>query len=106
MNQDDILRQVRESAKRRVLFLPHAIRQMTRPSTMITTSEVETVVQAGILIEDYPEDQRGHSCLLLGFVLEQRPIHVVCAPKADYLAIITTYIPTPSKWTSDFKKRL
>jgi len=34
-----------------------------------------------------------------------RTIHVVCAPKKDYLAIITAYIPKEEKWEADFRCR-
>lgn len=101
-----ILDQVRAAALKRLLFLPHGIRQMSRPDRMITTAEVEIVVTTGELVEDYPGDVRGHSCLLLGFGEEDRPIHVACSPKDDYLAIITAYLPDPARWSSDFKRRL
>lgn len=39
-----ILDQVRAAALKRLLFLPHGIRQMSRPDRMITTAEVEIVV--------------------------------------------------------------
>src|SRR5262245_1728392 len=100
-----ILDQVRAVARKRILFLPHAVRQMSRPSRMISSGEIEAVIAAGELIEDYPEDVRGHSCLLLGFGDGRRPIHVVCAPKVDYLAIITAYIPHPDQWSADFRRR-
>ncbi|MBW4602843.1 MAG: DUF4258 domain-containing protein [Calothrix sp. FI2-JRJ7] len=79
---------------------------MSRPERMISTAEIETVVMTGEVIEDYPEDARGHSCLILGLVQSNRPIHVVCAPKDDYLAIITAYLPDPNQWSSDFRRRL
>ncbi len=100
-----ILEWVRAAASKRVLFLPHAIRQMSQFDRVITAVEVETVVGRGELVEDYPEDVRGHSCLLHGFGEEGRPIHVVCSPKDDYLAIITAYLPDPAEWSSDFKLR-
>jgi Domain of unknown function (DUF4258) len=103
---DDILEQVREAANKRLLFLPHTIRQMSRPDRMITTIEVEAVVRAGEVIEDYPEDARGHSCLMLGVGRDDRAIHVVCAPKDEYLAIITAYLPDSSQWAPDFRGRL
>lgn len=103
---DSILEQVREAASKRLLFLPHTIRQMSRPDRMITTTEVEAIVLTGDIIEDYPEDARGHSCLMLGFGREDRVIHVVCAPKDEYLAIITAYLPDSAQWTSDFRGRL
>jgi hypothetical protein len=48
---------------------------------------------------------RGHSCLLLGSGDGDRPIHIVCSPKPDYLAVITAYIPQPDQWSADFKER-
>jgi hypothetical protein len=56
---------------------------------LIATWEIRAVVSKGDIVEDYPEDVRGHSCLMLGYGEDDRPIHVVCAPKADYLAVIT-----------------
>jgi hypothetical protein len=103
---ESILDQIRSAARQRILFLPHAIRQMSRPERMITTEEVEQVVASGELIEDYPEDARGHSCLVLGRGDDGRLIHVVCAPKADYLAIITAYLPDSSQWSADFRSRV
>ena len=102
---DGILDQVRQTAQGRLLFLPHAIRQMSHPDRMITPAEVKKVAITGDLVEDYPDDVRGHSCLLLGFGEEGRAIHVVCTPKPSYLAIITAYLPDPEKWSSDFTKR-
>ncbi|MBD2620610.1 DUF4258 domain-containing protein [Microcystis flos-aquae FACHB-1344] len=78
---------------------------MSRGDRMMTTTEIETVVMTGELIESYPEDVRGQSCLILGFGENSRPIHVVCAPKDEYLAIITAYLPDPSKWSSNFRRR-
>lgn len=72
---------------------------------MISPEEVRSVVEAGEVIENYPEDARGHSCLLLGRGVRGRAIHIVCAPKDDYLAIITAYIPSEDEWSNDFKVR-
>jgi Domain of unknown function (DUF4258) len=54
-----ILEDVRDAAQKRLLFLPHAVRQMSRPQRMITSSEVEVIVTQGELIEDYPNDPRA-----------------------------------------------
>jgi len=89
----------------RLLFLPHAIQQMTRPERMISRQDIRNVVEHGEVIEDYPDDSRGHSCLILGFGLDRRPIHVVCAPKSEYLAIITAYLPKPNEWTGGYRVR-
>ena len=100
-----ILEDVRDAAQKRLLFLPHAIRQMSRPQRMISSNEVEVVVIQGELIEDYPSDPRGHSCLILGFGDAARAVHVVCSPKDEYLAIITAYLPDPTQWSEDFRRR-
>lgn len=72
---------------------------------MISTSDVRKVLEEGEIIEDYPEDIRGHSCLMLGTSADGRPIHVVCAPKDEYLAVITAYIPDEAQWSKDFRTR-
>ena len=100
---DEFLNSVRSAAAQKILYLPHAIRQMSRPDRMISTAEVRHAVQNGTIIEDYPEDPRGHSCLLLA--QDERPLHVVCSPKTNYLAIITAYLPDPNQWSEDFKRR-
>ncbi len=78
---------------------------MSRPDRMITAGEVEEALATCELVEDYPNDIRGHSCLILGYGDEMRPIHLVCTPTPDYLAIVTAYIPDQSRWSSDFKER-
>ncbi len=72
---------------------------------MITVQEVRSAVLRGEVIEDYPEDARGHSCLMLGKGDSGRAVHVVCAPKENYLAIISAYLPEPREWTPDFRTR-
>ena len=100
----DIVERVRQSATRRILFLPHAVRQMAQPERMITTDDVRTVITNGEVIEDYLDDARGHSCLMLAFVAD-RPLHVVCSPKDDYLVIITAYLAIDEEWEDDYRKR-
>lgn len=96
---------IKKKAQEKILFLPHAVRQMNRPERMITVEEIQKVILEGEIIEDYPGDRRGHSCLILGLGNRGRPIHVVCAPKDEYLAIITAYVPNEEEWEKDFKTR-
>jgi hypothetical protein len=62
---------------------------MSHPERMITPSEVKSVLMKGEIIEDYPTDPRGHSCLLIGFADD-----------------VTAYRPDPEQWSRDFRKRL
>ncbi|HEY7359129.1 MAG TPA: DUF4258 domain-containing protein [Ktedonobacterales bacterium] len=69
------------------------------------------------IIEDYPQDPRGPSCLLLALV-NGRPIHTVVAYPAKRHAtsmgisavavIITVYRPDerPQEWSADYQTRL
>jgi len=103
--QKNTIQLVRECAEKKLLFLPHAIQQMSRPDRMISPSDVHRVIHNGELIEDYPEDARGHSCLILGYGDGERAIHVICSPKEDYLAIITAYLPDREQWEDNLRKR-
>jgi len=101
----DVLHAVQDAARKKLLFLPHAVKQMARPACMISPAEVERAIVEGEVIEEYPEDVRGPSCLMLGSG-DGRPIHVVCAPKEEYLAVVTAYVPDPSQWSPDFRRRI
>jgi len=104
--RNKILDLIRLAGKKKCLYLPHAIQQMSRPDRMITTAEVRSIIENGEIIEDYPDDSRGHSCLVLGKGQNKRPIHIVCSPKDEFLAIITAYIPDPNEWSKDYKARV
>jgi hypothetical protein len=79
---------------------------MSRPDRLITTSEIRNVIERGEIVEDYPEDVRGHSCLILGHGEGGRAVHVVCSPKDEYLTIITAYLPDEDEWSDDFRVRI
>ncbi len=78
---------------------------MNKPERMISTVEVQEVVLRGDVIEDYPEDARGHSCLIAGKSQRGRIVHVVCSPKEEYLAIITAYLPDAAEWDEIGRRR-
>ncbi len=101
----DFLDLARTRAAQKLLFLPHAIRQMSREERKLTAADVRQTIEAGRLIEEYPEDRRGHSGLILGKAVDGRPVHVVCVPKDEYLAVITAYVPSSESWLLNFTKR-
>lgn len=102
---EKLLATIRRRASERILFSQHAVRQMCRPDRMISTTEIRRVLDKGEIIEDYPEDPKEHSCLILGKGSAGRAVHVLCSPKEDYLAIITAYPPTEEEWTDNFRAR-
>lgn len=71
----------------------------------VTRREVEEAVANGEVIEDYPTDKYGPSCLIFGFTAAGRPLHVQCTdPTRQRVKIITLYEPDPSEWV-DFRSR-
>lgn len=49
-----------------------------RQAERISVAEVEGAILDGEILEDYPNDPRGPSCLVLGHGSLGYPIHVVC----------------------------
>jgi hypothetical protein len=67
----------------------------------ISIYEMEEAMLASELLENYMDDQRGHSCLLLGYS-KNRPIHIVCGiSKTGGVRIITVYLPLKPKWLDE-----
>jgi len=81
----------------------HATSRAT--SDGISLSEVETAMcaPAAQVIENYPEDPRGPSCLILAHSSTGDPLHVVCSHPPN-VAIISVYRPDPERWI-DYRTR-
>jgi hypothetical protein len=81
-------------------FTEHAVDQSI--VRRISMAELRQTFASGEIIEDYPDDKYGPSCLILGYTENQRPIHVQCShPTRDILKIITVYQPDPSQWINN-----
>ncbi len=71
----------------------------------IGAQDIEEAIRNGAIIEDYPKDPRGPSCLILGRSGE-RPIHVVCGLlNQEQILIITAYQPDPEEWEAEWTTR-
>lgn len=79
----------------------HAHRE--RQEEQITIDEIEKTLLEGVIIERYPEDPRGESCLVAGKVTNQA-LHVVCGMRGSRLLIVTVYRPKEPTW-KDYKTR-
>lgn len=71
----------------------------------ISPKEVKHAKLSGEVIEKYPKDKYGASCLIYGIGEERRILHVQCSINPVW--IITAYDPTlkPDKWNEDFRRR-
>ena len=84
-------------------YSQHAVDQTTL--RRIAVQEIREAIANGEVIEDYPNDKYGPSCLVLGVTDAGRPIHVQCShPSRPVIKIITAYQPDPDEW-DDFKHR-
>ena len=71
----------------------------------ISPDQIKDIILTGEVIEDYPKDKYGPSCLIYGVTKEGKIFHVQVS--MDLVWIITAYDPTlnPEEWEKDFKKR-
>jgi hypothetical protein len=66
---------------------------------------VQAIATSDEIIEDYPDDKYGPSCLLLGFTRNGRPLHIqVSHPGRPIIKIVTAYEPDKHLWI-DYKIR-
>ena len=84
-------------------FSKHAVDQSIIRG--ISVKELQEAISNGEIIEDYPSDKYGPSCLILGFTKIKRALHMQCSyPIRPLVKIITLYEPHPNRWI-DFKIR-
>ncbi len=68
----------------------------------LTIGELETALSSCEVLEKYPDDPRGQSCLVLDFRPRGRAVHVVCGQNSlGHLVWITVYVPSMPKWLDE-----
>ena len=78
-------------------FSKHAADQVLQRE--ISVQEVREAIANGEVIEDYPDDKYGPSCLILGFTRDRRPLHIQCSyPSRPLVKVVTVYEPDPLLW--------
>jgi len=67
----------------------------------VSINDLESAIYNGDILEDYTDDPRGPSCLILGYS-KNRPIHIVCGHSSTkWIRVITVYIPKLPKWIDE-----
>jgi len=91
--------EIREKiATRQYEFSKHALDQSIIRGIRVGELE-EAISNQSEVIEDYPEDKYGPSCLVLGFTVNGRPLHIHCSyPSRPLVKIVTVYEPDPELW--------
>ena len=97
----DTLEGIKEKVGRRQYeFSKHAVDQTIVREISVMEVE-EGLLGESEVIEDYPKDKYGPSCLILGFSRAGRPLHVQCSyPSRQLIKVITLYEPDPALWVN------
>ena len=84
-------------------FSRHAVDQSILRN--ISLGDLVESIENGTVIENYPDDKYGPSCLIVGFTDTGRPLHIQCTSGTrDIVKIITLYEPDEDLWI-DFSER-
>ena len=90
--------------RRRYEYSKHAVDQSIIRDISVAELE-DAMVEKSEIIEDYPDDKYGPSCLILSHTKTGRPLHIQCSyPNRPLVKIITLYEPDPELWI-DFRVR-
>lgn len=71
----------------------------------ISRADVKKCIANGEIIEDYSDDFPHPSCLVFGYTVNEKIIHVVVGCDEEYIYIITAYYPNTIKFEDDLKTR-
>ena len=95
----DILSAIREKiTQEKYEFSKHAVDQSIIRNIDVIEIQ-EAISNRSKIIEDYPDDKYGASCLILGFTLTGRPLHLQCSyPSRPLIKLITLYEPDNDLW--------
>ncbi len=98
-----VLKRIKDQfAAKAYIFTAHGSDRAAK--RLIKSAEIEEAVAASEVIEDYPNDKYGPSCLLMGVTESGRILHIqVSYPES--IKIITVYEPKPDEWEDDWKTR-
>ncbi|HEV2856294.1 MAG TPA: DUF4258 domain-containing protein [Thermoanaerobaculia bacterium] len=91
--------------KGRVVVSRHALHELG--DDRLELDQALEVTVSGEVVEDYPRDPRGPSCLVCSTLDLGLWVHTVWGWDAgtETAVLITAYRPHPEKWDEEFKKR-
>jgi hypothetical protein len=77
-------------------YTDHGLKRAIERS--IPIAEIRDALKDFEVIEDYPDDKYGHSCLLYAMMSDGRPLHIQVSYSKLPAKIITVYEPDPQEW--------
>ncbi|MDX1991891.1 MAG: DUF4258 domain-containing protein [bacterium] len=101
---EDVLVKIREAfANHDYVLSLHASNRAAKRA--IRSIEIEEAIAKGEIIEDYPNDKYGPSCLILGTTSTGRNLHVQVSYPPN-VKVVTVYEPSVQKWKPGFRERV
>ena len=86
-----------------IIWTQHCLERMQERD--ISRADVKNGIQTGEVIENYPDDYPNPSCLVFGYTVNGRILHIVVGCDMINIYIITAYYPDTSKFENDLKTR-
>ena len=98
MNAGDLLDRIRQTVRQgSCRFTLHGLREATADDLAVDAVWDAIISAEAEIIEDYPDNPRGPSCLILSWTPDRRPVHAVVS-YPPVVAVITVYVPDPDEW--------
>ena len=99
----DIRAIIRKVEAEEFRFTLHAVERCIERN--ISPNDVKSAIMVGEIIEEYPDDKYGPSCLLYGETKEGEILHIQCSIEPVW--IVTVYDPTLmlGEWDDSYKRR-
>ena len=97
------LQRLYNAADSNIKWAKHCLERMQERD--IGINDVESCLQTGEIIEDYPDDFPHPSCLIFGYTAENKVLHIVVGSNGDTIFFITAYYPNTDKFETDLKTR-
>lgn len=86
-----------------IKFTHHAFERFFEQDIDVSKFE-ESIQKRYQIIEEYEDDPRGDSALIL-IKVDNQFVHAVVSPHNDELIVISGYLPNESLWEDNFTRR-
>lgn len=87
----------------KIFFTAHVLQRCKQRN--IRPQDIRNCVNTGEIIEQYPDDFPDPSCLIFGYSLNDKILHVVVSCNGESAKIVTAYYPSNDKFENDMKTR-
>lgn len=86
-----------------VMWSKHCLERMQERD--IGIEDIESCLESGEVIEDYPNDFPHPSCLIFGYTNAGKVLHTIVGLSHDTIFLISAYYPSTDKFEDDLKTR-